>query len=117
MSDLDTNEGRADLEYRHADDTGNLGDLAHIQAGINADMALLGNVITDLGDLPGDANPRGGGIFDDPKAMQTYLDDGGSLLHYDSDGSPTPSGLVYIYRFEDEDTGLIYYEIYIKDDS
>jgi hypothetical protein len=114
---LEQDETRKDLEHRHADDSSALGSTGFIQANIDADFALLGNIVTDLGDLPGDANPRGAGIWTDPKGAQTYLDDGGSLLHYESDGTPTPSGLVYFYRFEDEFTGEIFWEVYIKDES
>ena len=114
---LKDDETRRDLEHRHADDSSSLGDTTFIQGQIDADFSLLGNIITDLGDLPGDANPRGAGIWTDPKGAQVYLDDGGALLHYDSDGTPTPSGLVYFYRFTDPDTGEVFWEVYIKDES
>lgn len=114
---LEQDETRRDIEHRHADDAGDLGTTGYIQDQIDADFELLGNIITDLGDLPGDASPRGGGIWTDPRAAQVWLDDGGSLLHYESDGTPTPSGLVYFYRFVDEFTGEIFYEVYITDGS
>lgn len=114
---LEPDETRKDLEHRHADDSGSLGDVSHIQAQIDADFELLGNIVTDPGNLPGGASPRGMGIWTDPKAAQVWLDDGGSLLHYDSNGQPIPVSFVHFLRFTDADTGEVYYEVYIEEDS
>ena len=102
---------------RTADDgVGGLASEAQIQAKIEEDMATLGNIVTDLEDLPPTATSRANGVFTDAQSAMEYLDEGG-LVAIDDMGEYVPMSWVHFFQYFDEGIGTMVWEVWIEKDS
>lgn len=95
---------------------GGLASEAQIQANIQADMASLGNVVTDLIDIPGTASARANGVFTETEAMMDYLETGGLVASTDT-GDYEPMSFVYLYQRFDDVLNCLVWEVYIDEDT
>jgi hypothetical protein len=90
--------------------------LAEVEAIVDGVMSTLGELHTDLSDMPGSATSRPRGAFTLPDDLRIYLDNGG-LLTYDASGNPVSSGRVHILKRPQADGPHTIYEVWIDEES
>lgn len=95
---------------------GGLATEAEIQAKIQEDMESLGNVVTDIGDIPGTASARANGVFTDAESAMEYLETGGLVASTDT-GDYEPMSFVYLYQRFDAVLDCLVWEVYIDQDT
>jgi hypothetical protein len=112
----DISENEAERIRRLADDgSGGLADVSQIASSVESEFARYGQVITDLADLPADANIRARGYFVDPGDLLEYLERGGMVST--QNGQYVPVSWVYLYKTWNEGLQEYTYQVYIRDTS
>lgn len=101
---------------RLADDgTGNLRSEAEIETALQSEFPQFGQVITNPGELPGDASIRATGYFTDPDDLKEWLEVGG--MYSTAAGEYVPLSWVWLHEVYDEGLQEYTYQVYIEDDS
>ena len=112
----DPHETTPEYEHRMADDgVGGLDSVPNIGDHISASFEELGNVVTDIVDLPDDAHIRPAGSFASADAAMSYLEQGGMVSTIGGVISPMP--WVYFYKYFDDVLWEDIYQVYIRDES